>query len=141
MEDIPWNQTSFEGHKLKHLSLQDGFFFNGHRAVNDYQAVILLLSHAGFPENRSTLSLLLEVPEQSESVCGPNTRLSNSRTLSRPVSTAGTTVPMTGPKPSSSTNHQKMAEDKIRFLFIKIYQREISTIVRSLLSKRHRNAV
>lgn len=60
MEDIPWNQTSFERHKLKHLGLQDGFFFNGHRAVNDYQTVILLLSHADFPENPSTLSLLLE---------------------------------------------------------------------------------
>lgn len=58
MKDIPWDQTSFEGHKLEHLSLQGGFFFNGHRAVNNYQAVIVFLSYAGFPESRSTLSLL-----------------------------------------------------------------------------------
>ncbi|MBS1023476.1 3'-5' exonuclease [Gluconobacter cerinus] len=60
MEDIPWDQAGFEGRKLGHLGLQAGFFFNGHRAVDDCQAAIALLGHTGFPENRSALSLLLE---------------------------------------------------------------------------------
>lgn len=60
MEDIPWNQAGFEGRKLGHLGLQAGFFFDGHRAVDDCQAAIALLGHTGFPENRSALSLLLE---------------------------------------------------------------------------------
>jgi len=38
MEDIPWDQTGFEGRKLGHLGLQAGFFFDGHRAVDDCQA-------------------------------------------------------------------------------------------------------
>ncbi|GBR28094.1 3'-5' exonuclease [Gluconobacter japonicus] len=60
MEDIPWDQAGFEGRKLGHLGLQAGFFFDGHRAVDDCQAAIALLGHTGFPENRSALSLLLE---------------------------------------------------------------------------------
>jgi len=60
MEDIPWDQAGFEGRKLGHLGLQAGFFFNGHRAVDDCQAAIALLGHTGCPENRSALSLLLE---------------------------------------------------------------------------------
>ncbi|MFT8953500.1 MAG: 3'-5' exonuclease [Gluconobacter sp.] len=60
MEDIPWDQAGFEGRKLGHLGLQAGFFFDGHRAVDDCQAAIALLGHTGFPESRSTLSLLLE---------------------------------------------------------------------------------
>ncbi|MBS0984536.1 3'-5' exonuclease [Gluconobacter cerinus] len=59
MEDIPWDQAGFEGRKLGHLGLQAGFFFDGHRAVDDCQAAIALLGHTGFPENRSALSLLL----------------------------------------------------------------------------------
>ncbi|MBS1054781.1 3'-5' exonuclease [Gluconobacter kondonii] len=60
MEDIPWDQAGFEGRKLGHLGLQAGFFFDGHRAVDDCQAAIALLGHTGFPENHSALSLLLE---------------------------------------------------------------------------------
>jgi len=60
MEDIPWDQAGFEGRKLGHLGLQAGFFFDGHRAVDDCQAAIALLGHTGLPENRSALSLLLE---------------------------------------------------------------------------------
>ncbi|MBS1039042.1 3'-5' exonuclease [Gluconobacter cerinus] len=60
MEDIPWDQAGFEGRKLGHLGLQAGFFFDGHRAVDDCQAAIALLGHTGFSENRSALSLLLE---------------------------------------------------------------------------------
>ncbi|WP_252348415.1 3'-5' exonuclease [Gluconobacter sp. P1D12_c] len=60
MEDVPWDQAGFEGRKLGHLGLQAGFFFDGHRAVDDCQAAIALLGHTGFPENRSALSLLLE---------------------------------------------------------------------------------
>ena len=60
MEDVPWDQAGFEGRKLGHLALQAGFFFDGHRAVDDCQAAIALLGHTGFPESRSALSLLLE---------------------------------------------------------------------------------
>ncbi|MBS1042195.1 3'-5' exonuclease [Gluconobacter cerinus] len=60
MEDVPWDQAGFEGRKLGHLGLQAGFFFDGHRAVDDCHAAIALLGHTGFPENRSALSLLLE---------------------------------------------------------------------------------
>lgn len=60
MEDVPWDQAGFEGRKLGHLGLQAGFFFDGHRAVDDCQAAIALLGHTGFPENSSALSLLLE---------------------------------------------------------------------------------
>ncbi|OUJ08256.1 3'-5' exonuclease [Gluconobacter sp. DsW_058] len=60
MEDVPWDQAGFEGRKLGHLGLQAGFFFDGHRAVDDCHAAIALLDHTGFPENRSALSLLLE---------------------------------------------------------------------------------
>ncbi|MBF0872126.1 3'-5' exonuclease [Gluconobacter japonicus] len=60
LEDVPWDQAGFEGRKLGHLGLQAGFFFDGHRAVDDCQAAIALLGHTGFPENRSALSLLLE---------------------------------------------------------------------------------
>ncbi|MFT8990641.1 MAG: exonuclease domain-containing protein [Gluconobacter albidus] len=56
IEDIPWDQAGFEGRKLGHLGLQAGFFFDGHRAVDDCQAAIALLGHTGFPENRSALS-------------------------------------------------------------------------------------
>jgi len=60
MEDVPWEQAGFEGRKLRHLGLQAGFFFGGHRAVDDCQAAITLLGHTGFPESRSALSLLLK---------------------------------------------------------------------------------
>jgi len=60
MEDVPWDQAGFEGRKLGHLGLQAGFFFDGHRAVDDCHAAIALLGNTGFPENRSALSLLLE---------------------------------------------------------------------------------
>ncbi|MBS1086951.1 3'-5' exonuclease [Gluconobacter sphaericus] len=60
MKDVPWDQAGFEGRKLGHLGLQAGFFFDGHRAVDDCHAAIALLGHTGFPESRSALSLLLE---------------------------------------------------------------------------------
>lgn len=60
MEDVPWEQAGFEGRKLGYLGLQAGFFFDGHRAVDDCQAAIALLDHTGFPESCSALSLLLE---------------------------------------------------------------------------------
>jgi len=60
MEDVPWDQADFERHKLEHLDLQAGFFFDGHRAVDGYKTSIALLNHTGFLESHSALSLLLD---------------------------------------------------------------------------------
>ncbi|MBN3868619.1 3'-5' exonuclease [Gluconobacter kondonii] len=130
MEDVPWDQASFEGRKLGHLGLQAGFFFNGHRAVDDCQAAIALLGHTGFPENRSALSLLLErartvwkrlwaeyAPFELKDTLKARGYRWNDGSDGRPKD-------WFIDKPPEET------EDEIRFLRTEIYQREVDITIR-----------
>ncbi len=46
-EDIDWRQAGFEGRSLGYLAMQAGWYFDGHRAANDVDAVVQLLRHEG----------------------------------------------------------------------------------------------
>ncbi len=44
MSQVPWAEEGFEGTKLGYLAARQGFFFDGHRAVDDCRAAIELLA-------------------------------------------------------------------------------------------------
>ncbi|MEN3168778.1 exonuclease domain-containing protein [Gluconobacter sp. OJB] len=111
----PWDQAGFEERKLGRLGLQAGFFFDGHRAVDDCQAAITLLGHTDFPKNHSALSPAGSGPKWSGRVCGPNMRPLGSKTRSRPVITAGMMVLTADPKLGSSTDRLKQSKRKFVF--------------------------
>ncbi len=46
-EGIDWREAGFEGRSLGYLAMQAGWYFDGHRAVNDVDAVVELLRHEG----------------------------------------------------------------------------------------------
>lgn len=46
-EGIDWRDAGFEGRVLGYLAMQAGWYFSGHRAENDVDAVIELLRHEG----------------------------------------------------------------------------------------------
>lgn len=58
--DIDWEGRGFEGRSLRWLGMQTGFFYDAHRAANDVDAVIGLLSVVNGDGARSTLSELIE---------------------------------------------------------------------------------
>lgn len=60
-EQIDWQAAGFEGRKLGYLAMQAGWFFDGHRALNDVDAVIQLLQH----EDTDGSSLLYELNENA----------------------------------------------------------------------------
>lgn len=59
MSQVPWREEGVEGLKLKFLAAEFGFFFDGHRAVDDCLAGLTILSRS-LPISRETaLSRLL----------------------------------------------------------------------------------
>ena len=46
-EQIDWQDAGFEGRSLGYLAMQAGWYFDGHRAQNDVDAVVELLRHEG----------------------------------------------------------------------------------------------
>lgn len=46
-EGIDWRDAGFEGRSLGYLAMQAGWYFDGHRAANDVDAVVELLRHEG----------------------------------------------------------------------------------------------
>ncbi|NCQ22523.1 MAG: DNA polymerase III subunit epsilon [Sphingomonadales bacterium] len=46
-EQIDWRGAGFEGRSLGYLAMQAGWYFDGHRAQNDVDAVVQLLRHKG----------------------------------------------------------------------------------------------
>ncbi len=59
LTQVPWSEEGFEGGKLGHLVMQAGRFFDGHRAVNDCEAAVELLSLPLPGSGRTALSALL----------------------------------------------------------------------------------
>ena len=60
-EQIDWQAAGFEGRSLGYLAMQAGWFFDGHRALNDVDAVIQLLQH----EDTDGASLLYQLDENA----------------------------------------------------------------------------
>ena len=56
-EQIDWRAAGFEGRSLGYLAMQAGWYFDGHRALNDVDAVIQLLQH----EDTDGTSLLYQL--------------------------------------------------------------------------------
>lgn len=46
LKEIAWKEHGFESAKLKYLLLENGYFFDGHRALDDCAALVSLLSSA-----------------------------------------------------------------------------------------------
>ncbi|MGL4961964.1 MAG: 3'-5' exonuclease [Inquilinus sp.] len=60
MTQVDWRAEGAEGRKLKHLAADLGFFFDGHRAVDDCLAAIELLASRLPVSGRTGLDLMLE---------------------------------------------------------------------------------
>ena len=60
-EQIGWRTAGFEGRSLGYLAMQAGWYFDGHRALNDVDAVIQLLQH----ENTDGMSLLYQLHDNA----------------------------------------------------------------------------
>lgn len=60
-EQIDWRSAGFEGRSLGYLAMQAGWYFDGHRAQNDVDAVVQLLRHEG----THGLPLLYELNENA----------------------------------------------------------------------------
>ncbi len=59
LREIPWSDEGFEGAKLCHLAAGHGFFFDGHRAVDDCRAGVEVLARPLPRSARTGLSVLL----------------------------------------------------------------------------------
>lgn len=60
LREIAWADEGFEGAKLGHLAAGHGFFFNGHRAVDDCRAGVQILARKLPKSGRTGLAALLE---------------------------------------------------------------------------------
>ncbi len=65
MADIDWLSEGMEGTKLFYLLAQQGLFFEGHRAVNDCEAAIELLTRPLPKSGRLAFAALLETARKS----------------------------------------------------------------------------
>ncbi|WP_193371633.1 3'-5' exonuclease [Pelagibius marinus] len=61
LSQIPWAEEGFGSTKLAQLLADCGYFFDGHRAVDDCRAVVELLSRPLPKSGRPALGVLLEV--------------------------------------------------------------------------------
>ncbi|QHC35499.1 3'-5' exonuclease [Komagataeibacter xylinus] len=64
MKDVDWAAEGFEGRKLSYLGMQAGFWFDGHRAVDDCQAGIAILDRVLPVSGQPALAALLENARQ-----------------------------------------------------------------------------
>jgi DNA polymerase-3 subunit epsilon len=60
LREIPWRQYNFESCKLGHLLADCGLFHDGHRAIEDCEALLHLLSLPLGEADKPALALLLE---------------------------------------------------------------------------------
>lgn len=60
MQDVDWMAEGFEGRKLGYLGMQAGFWFDGHRAVDDCNAGIAILDYKLPVSGKLAMSCLLE---------------------------------------------------------------------------------
>ena len=60
LREIPWDSWNFPRQKLEALCEYHGFYFIGHRAINDCEALLNLLTIKTPDENESYLSLILK---------------------------------------------------------------------------------
>lgn len=66
IHDIPWSERGIEGAKLEYIAYRLGFFFDGHRAINDCLAGVHVLAQK-FPESEdSILKSMLDKARQNE---------------------------------------------------------------------------
>ncbi|MFT9359645.1 3'-5' exonuclease [Acetobacter okinawensis] len=65
MEDVPWQAEGFEGRSLGYLVMQAGWFFDGHRAVDDCLAGVTLLTTRLPKTQTPALSALLQEARQT----------------------------------------------------------------------------
>jgi len=62
--EVPWADEGFDGAKLGHLAAAQGFFHDGHRAVDDCLAGIEILARPLPRSGRTAFSVLLESARQ-----------------------------------------------------------------------------
>jgi DNA polymerase-3 subunit epsilon len=62
--EVPWADEGFDGAKLGHLAVAQGFFHDGHRAEHDCRAGIEILSRTLPRSGRTALGILLESARQ-----------------------------------------------------------------------------
>jgi len=64
MSQIPWKEEGFDGTRLSHIAAGFGFFYDAHRAVEDCNAGIEVLSRALPASNQPAMSKLLTAARQ-----------------------------------------------------------------------------
>ena len=64
MAEVPWKEEGFDGARLSHIAAGLGFFYNAHRAVEDCNAGIEVLSRNLPNSNATALSRLLKSARQ-----------------------------------------------------------------------------
>jgi DNA polymerase-3 subunit epsilon len=64
LNDIDWQAENIHGRKLDYIAYILGFFFEGHRAVNDAEATLHLLSRPLPISNQAVMAALLEAARQ-----------------------------------------------------------------------------
>jgi DNA polymerase-3 subunit epsilon len=64
LSEVGWKNEGFEGARLSQLANAYGFFFDGHRALNDCEAAVELLSRPLPRIGRTAMSVLLESARQ-----------------------------------------------------------------------------
>tara|TARA_R110000737_G_scaffold127218_3_gene159743 strand:- start:2665 stop:3558 length:894 start_codon:yes stop_codon:yes gene_type:complete len=63
LTEVPWSKYGFESAKLKYLLLENGYFFEGHRALDDCAALEVLLNQTS-PNGLSYFEELMESARQ-----------------------------------------------------------------------------
>ena len=66
MNDVPWASEGIESSKLEYIAYKQGFFYEGHRAINDCFAGIHTLSLPLPKSKESTLKILLDNAREKE---------------------------------------------------------------------------
>ena len=62
---IPWSAEGVEGTKLFYIGVQQGFWFEGHRALDDCYALLEILERPLLVSGQGTLQKLLEVARET----------------------------------------------------------------------------
>jgi DNA polymerase-3 subunit epsilon len=132
MEDVPWQAEGFEGRSLGYLVMQAGWFFDGHRAVDDCLAgVTLLTTHLPKTQTPALSALLQEARQPRWQIWAENAPFDLKEKLKARGyrwndGTDGR------PKAWFTEVSQAQKEDELHFLKTEIYLREVALLTREV---------
>lgn len=132
MTEVDWRSEGFDGLKLSYLASGHGFYFDGHRAVEDCQAGIEILAQPLRSTGRTAFTALLESARRPQwRIWAENSPFELKDHLkARGYKWNG--VGLGGPRAWYVDVAENLKEAELHFLRNEIYQREIELLIRRI---------